>query len=139
VELWHATPGAEDRVKAAEHLFDHPVSLEAASRFLVREGNHLVIAYVDGEPAGYVSGTEILHPDREEPELFLNELGVDPAFRGRGVGRALVADLWETARIRGCRGMWVLTDDDNVAATKTYAGAGGGRQGTQVMFQWGET
>jgi ribosomal-protein-alanine N-acetyltransferase len=139
VDLWHATPGAEDRVVAAAHLFDHPVGLEAASRFLRREGNHIVIAYVDGEPAGFVSGTEILHPDRKEPELFLNELGVDPNFRGRGVGRALVAELWETARNRGCRGMWVLTDDDNVAATRTYAGAGGSRVGTNVMFQWGET
>jgi hypothetical protein len=35
--------------------------------------------------------------------------------------------------------MWVLTDDDNVAATRTYAGAGGSRVGTNVMFQWGET
>jgi ribosomal protein S18 acetylase RimI-like enzyme len=139
VELWHARPGGEERVKGSEHLFDHPVSLEAAARFLQRDGNHLVIAYVDREPAGFVSGTEILHPDHEEPELFLNELGVDPAFRGRGMGKALVAELWEIARSRGCRGMWVLTDDDNVPATKTYAGAGGDRVGTNVMFQWGET
>ena len=139
IDFWEATPGAEDRVKAAERLFDDPVSLDAARRFLQREGNHLVIAYADGEPAGFVSGTEILHPDQEEPELFLNELGVDSAYRGRGIGRALVAKLWEIARARGCRGMWVLTDDENVAATKTYAGAGGSRVGTEVMFQWGET
>ena len=139
MELWHAQPRAEARVKAAAHLFDHSVSLEAAARFLQRDGNHLVIAYVDRESAGFVSGTEILHPDREEPELFLNELGVDPAFRGRGIGGALVTELWEIARSRGCRGMWVLTDDDNVPATKTYAGAGGIRVGTNVMFQWGQT
>jgi [ribosomal protein S18]-alanine N-acetyltransferase len=139
IDLWHAASGAEERVRAAEHLFDDPVSVEAAAQFLERDGNHLVIAYVDGEPAGFVSGTEIFHPDKEVPELFLNELSVDPAFRGRGVGRALVAELWEFARSRGCRGMWVLTDDDNVAATKTYAGAGGARVGASLMFQWGET
>ena len=139
IDLWHATPGAEQRVRAAQHLFDHPVSVEAAARFLEREGNHLVIAYVDGEPAGFVSGTEILHPDKERPEMFLNELAVDAAFRGRGIGRALAAELWETAQARGLRGMWVLTDDDNVAATRTYAGAGGSRVGEELMFQWGET
>jgi ribosomal-protein-alanine N-acetyltransferase len=139
IDLWHAESGEEERVKAAEHLFDDPVSVEAAARFLERDGNHLVIAYVDGEPAGFVSGTEIFHPDKEVPELFLNELDVDPAFRGRGVGRTLVAELWEFALARGCRGMWVLTDDDNIAATKTYGAAGGSRVGESVMFQWGET
>ena len=138
VELWHATPGAAERVKAAAHLFDDPVSVEAAARFLERDGNHLVIAYVDGEPAGFVSGTEIFHPDKELPELFLNELSVDPAFQGRGIGRTLVTELWDLARNRGCRGMWVLTDDDNVAAAKTYAAGGGSRLGESLMFQWGE-
>jgi ribosomal protein S18 acetylase RimI-like enzyme len=130
--------GEEDRVKAAERLFDDPVSLEATARFLQEEANHLVIGYVDAEPAGFVSGTEIVHPDQPDPELFLNELGVDAAFRGRGVGRALVENLWEIARSRGCRGMWVLTDDENEAACKTYAAAGGSRLGAEVVFQWGE-
>jgi len=33
--------GEEDRVKAAERLFDDPVSLEATARFLQEEANHL--------------------------------------------------------------------------------------------------
>jgi ribosomal protein S18 acetylase RimI-like enzyme len=140
MDLWHATPGAEGRVKEAEHLFDHSVDLEATRRFLEDEANHLLIAYVEGRPAGFVSGTELTHPDHPQPELFLNELGVDEAFRGRGIGRALVPKLWELAQSRGCRGMWVLTDDANPAALKVYAAAGGTRlPDDQVMFQWGET
>ena len=139
VEVWHATPGAAERVKEAERLFDDPVDLTATARFLDDERNHLLIAYVEGNAAGFVSGTELLHPDQPRPELFLNELGVDPASRGRGIGRMLVATLWDLAQSRGCRGMWVLTDDGNVAATKTYWAAGGARQGEEVMFQWGET
>jgi ribosomal protein S18 acetylase RimI-like enzyme len=140
IDLWHATAGAEGRVKAAERLFDDPVDLEATRRFLEGDANHLVIAYVDGQPAGFVSGTELRHPDQPEPELFLNELGVDPAFRGRAIGKKLVANLWEIAQSRGCRGMWVLTDDENPAALKVYAGAGGARlPEAQVMFGWGET
>ena len=56
-----------------------------------------------------------------------------------GSRTALVDALRALAVERGCYGMWVLTDDDNVAATKTYTGAGGARVGESVMFQWGET
>ena len=139
MEIWHASRGAEERVKAAERLFDDPVDLEATRRFLANETNHLLIAYVEGEPAGFVSGTELIHPDEADPELFLNELGVGAAYRGRGIARQLVAELWRIAQERGCRGMWVLTDDDNEAALKVYAGAGGTRLPPEVMFQWGET
>jgi ribosomal protein S18 acetylase RimI-like enzyme len=138
LEIWRATPGSESRVKAAERLFDDPVDLDATRRFLTDETNVLLIAYEDGEPAGFVSGTELSHPDKSVPEMFLNELAVDEAFRGRGIGRALAGELWRLARSRGCRGMWVLTDDDNVAANKVYSAAGGVRAGDQVMYEWGE-
>jgi ribosomal protein S18 acetylase RimI-like enzyme len=138
-DLWEAGPGDEKQVKAAERLFDDPVDLEATRRYLQNEANHLVISYVDGQPAGFVSGTELMHPDHGQPELFLNELGVDLAYRGRGIGKELVARLWELARSRGCRGMWVLTDESNVAAKNVYSGTGGIRKADQVMFQWGDT
>ena len=139
IELWYATPGDEERVKAAEHLFDDAVDLEATRRFLGDDANHLVIAYVDGEPAGFVSGTELTHPDKATPELFLNELGVDERYRGRGIGTQLVEKLWDLAQSRGCRGMWVLTDEENAIALRVYRNAGGTRLPAQVMLQWGET
>jgi ribosomal protein S18 acetylase RimI-like enzyme len=137
--IWQATAGSEARVKAAEHLFDDPVDVEATRRFLGSDTNVLLIAYEGEEAAGFVSGTELTHPDKGTPEMFLNELAVDEAFRGRGIGRALVAELWRLAQARGCRGMWVLTDDDNAAANKVYIAAGGGRVGAQVMYHWGES
>ena len=139
MEVWQATPGSESRVKAAEQLFDHPVDLEATERFLADGANVLLIAYEGDEPAGFVSGTALSHPDYAEPEMFLNELAVDEAFQGRGMGRTLVAELWRLAQARGCRGMWVLTDDDNVPANRVYSVAGGERAGPQVMYEWGET
>jgi ribosomal protein S18 acetylase RimI-like enzyme len=139
MELWHATAGSEERVKAAEQLFDDPVDLEATRRFLADEVNHLLIAYVGDQATGFVSGTELTHPDKSTPELFLNELAVDAAYRGRGIGKALVRKIWQIAQSRGCRGMWVLTDDSNPAALRVYTGAGGTRSGEQVMFEWGET
>jgi ribosomal-protein-alanine N-acetyltransferase len=138
LEIWRAEAGGEERVKAAEDLFDDRVDLEATRRFLANDANELLIAYVDGDSAGFVSATELTHPDQARPELFLNELGVAEAHRGRGVGRALVEGLWAVARDRGCRGMWVLTEEDNVAANKVYAAAGGIRRRVEVMYEWGE-
>jgi ribosomal protein S18 acetylase RimI-like enzyme len=139
LDIWHATPGSESRVKAAEGLFDHSVDLEATQRFLADAANVLLIAYEEGLPAGFVSGTALSHPDYAEPEMFLNELAVDEAFQGRGIGRALVVELWQIAQSRGCRGMWVLTDDDNIAANKVYSAAGGVRARAERMYEWGES
>jgi ribosomal protein S18 acetylase RimI-like enzyme len=138
VNIRRATPGTDRQVKAAEALFDDPVDVAATRRFLADEANVLLLAYVDGSPAGFVSGTVLSHPDKPVPELFLNELAVDEAYRGRGIGRALVAELWRVAQELGCRGMWVLTDDDNAAANRVYTAAGGTRAREDVMYQWGQ-
>jgi [ribosomal protein S18]-alanine N-acetyltransferase len=131
--------GDEERARAAAALFDDPVEVDAARRFLDDDSNVLLVAYVEGEPAGFVTGTLLAHPDKPAPELFLNELGVDDAYSGRGIGRALVEQLWRVAQERGCRGMWVLTDDGNVAANEVYAAAGAIRVGAEVMYQWGDS
>jgi len=124
-----------DAVVAASHLFDDPVSHDGAAGFLAAAGNHLCIAYEDGEPAGFVSGIETPHPDKPT-EMLLYELGVDDAFRRRGIGRALVDALGARARERGCAAMWVLTEADNDAALATYAAAGAGEPSPQVMLDW---
>ena len=139
LEIRRLGRGEEADVQAAEKLFDDPVDLDGTRRFLADDGNVLLIAYVEADPAGFVTGTELSHPDKAEPELFLNELSVDEAYRGRGIGRRLVAELWQLAQVRRCRGMWVLTDDENAAANQVYSAAGGVRLRPQVMYQWGES
>jgi ribosomal protein S18 acetylase RimI-like enzyme len=122
-------------VRAATHLFDDAVLLEFVSKFLNQHNHHLAIAYVEDTSAGFVSGVEITHPDKDT-EMFLYELGVDDSFRGQGVGKALVAALRDRAKDRGCRGMWVLTDADNEAALATYRSAGAGEPDAQVLLEW---
>jgi ribosomal protein S18 acetylase RimI-like enzyme len=95
-----------------------------------------LVAFDGEEPAGFVTGVELLHPDKPGPEMFLYELGVDESFRGRGIGRALVGSLRELAWERGCHAMWVLTDDANAAATATYQAAGARREPKSVLFVW---
>jgi len=127
-------PGDEERVAAAEGLFDGPVKPDAAHHFLNDPGHHLLIAYSNGEPAGFVSGVEMTHPDKGT-EMFLYELGVGEAHRRKGVATALVEALKDLARERGNYGMWVLCDEDNEAAVKTYRRAGGS-DSTPILFDW---
>src|SRR4249920_10483 len=99
-------PADLDRVAAAEALFDDAIDVGTTRAFLADERHHLLIAVDDGSPAGFVTGVELFHPDKPGPEMFLYELGVDEAFRGRGIGRALVGSLTDLAWERGCYAMW---------------------------------
>jgi ribosomal protein S18 acetylase RimI-like enzyme len=128
-------PGDADLLEEASHLFDHPVRQELATRFLNADGHHVLIAYDNGVPAGFVTGVEMTHPDKGT-EMFLYQLGVDERFRRRGHGTALVQGLAALAQERDCYGMWVLTDDDNAAALATYRAAGATRDAPSVMLSW---
>lgn len=120
---------------AASPLFDRPVIDEWASLFLAHDDHHLLIASVDGIDVGFVSGVETTHPDKGT-EMFLYELGVDASYRRRGVGRALVTALRDLAVARGCYGMWVGTDKDNIAALATYRSAGAAAPEPSVTLSW---
>jgi ribosomal protein S18 acetylase RimI-like enzyme len=54
--------------------------------------------------------------------FFVYEIGVDEAYRRRGIGRRLMRELLE-----GYDESFVLTDADNVAANALYANVGGTR------------
>jgi ribosomal protein S18 acetylase RimI-like enzyme len=135
MELRWLGPTDVDAVTGAAALFDEAPTRAWAEQFLTRPGHHLCVAYVAGQPAGFVSGVEMTHPDKGT-EMFLYELGVDEPHRGRGLGRALVAALRERARERGCYGMWVLTDADNSAALAAYRAAGAVQREPAVMLDW---
>jgi ribosomal protein S18 acetylase RimI-like enzyme len=135
VEIRVCRPGDDRLVAAASHLFDGPAEPAATARFLAEDGHHLLVAYEDEHAVGFVSGVEVTHPDKGT-EMFLYELGVDEAFRRRGIGRALVERLASLARDAGCYGMWVVTDDDNDAARATYEGTGAMPEAGQVVEVW---
>jgi ribosomal protein S18 acetylase RimI-like enzyme len=123
-------------VADAADLFDHPIDLDATSDFLADERHHLLIGYVGDRPAGFVTGVELLHPDKPRPEMFLYELGVNAEFRRRGVATALMQRLVELCHERGCGEMFVLTDEDNDAGQATYRRAGGVPEPAGILFHW---
>ncbi len=136
VRVHRARAGDDDEVARFGEAFDYDVLADETRRFLTDERHLLVLGYVHDRPAGFVSAVEVFHPDKRS-ELFLNEIAVMKAARRRGVGRALIEELKRVGRERGCASMWVLTDEDNVAAMGTYRSTGGRWDGdAQVMFEY---
>lgn len=135
VEVRALGPGDEAFVLAAAELFDEPPTLEWTTDFLARPGHHLLVAVDAGRAVGFVSCVEMCHPDKGV-EVFLYELGVDDAARGRGIGKQLVQAGLDLARELGCYGAWTITEDDNVAALATYRSAGAEADHTSVTEVW---
>ena len=136
VEIRRLGAADEEEVLAAGALFDHDPDRDATRRFLSEPTHHLLLAYDHGgRPVGFVSGVETTHPDKGT-EMFLYELSVDPPARRQGVGRTLVEALAALARERGCYGMWVGTETDNVAARTTYERAGARGTAPHLILEW---
>lgn len=95
----------------------------------------------DGLVVGFVSAVRMHHPDKEKPELFINEIGVAPEYRRQGVGKALLKAMLVEAKKAGCRLVWLAVDEDNKAALALYRSAGGKAPEKQIHidFDLGES
>lgn len=108
----------------APDVFDGPVDPRWSAEFLVDPRHHLAVALDEGRVVGMASALHYVHPDKA-PELWINEVGVAATHRRRGLAAALLAALFAHGRSLGCREAWVATDEDNTAARRLYASAGG--------------
>jgi ribosomal protein S18 acetylase RimI-like enzyme len=119
----------------APGVFDNAVDSRLTAEFLADPRHHLAVAVDDGAVVGFASGVHYVHPDKP-PELWINEVGVAPTHRKRGLGKRLLHKLFEVGREHGCGTAWVLTDRLNAPAMRLYASIGGTDQGDQVMFEF---
>lgn len=121
--------------KCESGVFDDPLIAEATAAFLADPRHHLAVAIERGVVVGFASAVHYVHPDKEKPELWVNEVGVAPTKRGHGLGKKLLAALLDVARDLGCSEGWVLTDRSNSPAMRLYESVGGEAAPTdQVMF-----
>ncbi len=106
-------------------LFDHAVLPQRILDFLADPRHHWIAAFDAGVMIGFVSAVDYLHPDKAEPELWINEVGVSPSHQSRGIGKDMMDATLQHGRRLGCREAWVLTDRGNLPAMKLYARSGG--------------
>ncbi|MBA4754894.1 MAG: ribosomal-protein-alanine N-acetyltransferase [Sphingobium sp.] len=84
---------------AFDPVFGEAWTLPQLAGVMMMPGTWLTIARVDAAALGFALVRSVL----DECELLL--LAVDPAWRGRGVGEALLRDSLRTARRRGITSM----------------------------------
>ncbi len=120
IEIREVCPGDEAVFyRVAEDVFDEPVSPSRLSACLAGPGHHLIVAVVDGEVVGQCAAMIHRHPDKAT-ELYIDNLGVAPAFQRRGIGRKMVERMLALGKAKGCEEVWVGTEPDNVAARGLY-------------------
>ena len=118
----------------AEWVFDGPIDAALRSEFLRDPRHHLCVGIEDGVVVGFASAVHYVHPDKT-PQLWINEVGVSAAHRGKGIAKAVLSALLSVGRDIGCSEAWVLTDEDNVAARALYRSAGG-IESPQIMVSF---
>ncbi|MCO6441649.1 MAG: GNAT family N-acetyltransferase [Nitrococcus mobilis] len=120
--------------RVAAGVFDHGINAKRCREFLSDPRHHLAVAVDSGVVVGMASGIHYVHPDKE-PELWVNEVGVAPTHRNRGLGKQLLRALLNVGRQLGCTEGWVLTDRSNAPAMRLYASCDGSEAARdQVMF-----
>ncbi len=91
----------------------------------------VVIAEVNGHPAGFALYFFNYSTFLAKPGLYLEDLFVKPEFRGAGAGKALLLHLAKIANARGCGRMEWSVLDWNEPAIKFYESLGAKR-----MKEW---
>ena len=114
-----------------------PDAVTATEADLLRDGFgerplfHVVLAEWDGAAAGFAFFFFNYSTWEGRPALYLEDLFVEPAFRGWGIGKALLVHLARIAVEKGCgRYQWQVLDW-NEPSIRFYEAMGG-----QVLREW---
>ena len=87
----------------------------------ISDGARLVLtAWFDSRPAGYL----VAKDDAAMGEMYVDYLGVDPATRGRGLGRALLLHAMRWGERRACRRAALTVRQDRAEAMSLYLQCG---------------
>lgn len=96
------------------------LSARSFRRFLAGTNAILLVARANGAPAGYA--LVLMRRDSRRARLY--SIAVAAAWRGRGVGRALVAAAERAAARRGATALRLEVRADNAPAIALYAARG---------------
>ena len=121
-----------------ENLRHESVATEAAihqALFGVTPRAETIIARLGGEPAGFALFFHNFSTFLGKPGLYLEDLYVRPAYRGRAIGKALLRYLAALALERGCgRFQWQVLDW-NRASRDFYEALGAQADPTWVNYR----
>jgi len=91
-----------------------------AGGLLTGDGAWVLLARVDGEPAGYALTCRVPKLDQRLGFLFVDELYVLREHRRRGVATALMREVQTLAQELGLAGVRLLVRTENAPARRLY-------------------
>jgi len=117
-----------------ERLRDSCVATEEKLRdtlFSARPDAEVIIARLDGEPMGFALFFHNYSTFLAQRGMYLEDLFVKPAARGKGIGYALLSELARIAVERNCgRLEWAVLDWNELAIDFYH------RIGAKAMNEW---
>ncbi|HWW27001.1 MAG TPA: GNAT family N-acetyltransferase [Caulobacter sp.] len=118
----------------ADEVFDNEIDAQRLATYLESPGHLMIIAVCGRQVIGQVAAYVHRRPD-EAPDVYIDNLGVAPAFQRRGVARRLVDEILAWGKTLGCHQAWIVTDTENNAARALYEGRGAAAEPI-VMFSY---
>lgn len=107
----------------AEDVFDEAINPDHLARYVQETSHALCVAVADGVVVGQARAIIHRHPDNP-PELYIDNVGVTPAYQRRGIARMLVTEIVAMGKALGCADVWVGTEPDNEPAKALYRSLG---------------
>lgn len=105
------------------------------SLFGTRPYAEVILAEVDGNPAGFALFFHNYSTFRARPGIYLEDLYVLPELRGQGVGKALLKELARLAVERGCARLEWSVLDWNAPAISFYQSLGAEPQDEWTIYR----
>ena len=109
--------------RVADGVFDEPIDPGRLAAYLSEPGHLMIVATTDGVVVGQCAAVLHRHPDKPT-ELYIDEVGVAPAFLRRGIARRLLDEMLSlgkgsAARSPGSAPRWTM----RLRAASTKPGA----------------
>jgi len=105
--------------QVAPDVFDHEIDPGRLAAYLAEPGHLMVLAVEARLVVGQCAAVIHRHPD-QPTELYIDNLGVAPDFKRRGIASKMVDEMFAWGRSLGCEEAWVGTEPDNVEGRGFY-------------------
>lgn len=135
-----ACPPDTTAVAIATFIAEH-LSVESFERYLADYSREILIADIDGEPAGYVMfcGGEPTDPDVAaavtlRPTVELSKCYVLSKFHGAGAAASMVSAGIRWARTQQFASVWLGVNEENARANRFYEKMGFEFRGTKKFL-----
>jgi len=83
-----------------------------------------LVAEEDGKKVGYLSAYPKTEVGRKSKYFEVNDMGVSPKYRSKGIGRKLLEECFKVAKSRGFDKVFVKVYSGNTKAIEFYKAAG---------------